>query len=97
MQWSCDTRSWLSGVGFVLRRYGYKHVWAQRAAVLSTWEVNHMPIDPVCGVQVDEEDAVTFTYKGRTYYFCCDDCRDEFREAPEEYVGEGTETMEEEE
>ena len=47
-----------------------------------------MPIDPVCGVQVDEDEAVTATYEGENYYFCCSDCRDEFREAPEEYLGQ---------
>lgn len=47
-----------------------------------------MPFDPVCGVQVDEEDALTASYAGRTYYFCSEDCREEFLEAPEEYVGE---------
>jgi YHS domain-containing protein len=56
-----------------------------------------MPIDPVCGVQVNEDEAVATTYEGQTYYFCCDDCRQEFREAPEEYVSEGVEVLTEEE
>jgi YHS domain-containing protein len=47
-----------------------------------------MLIDPVCGMQVDEDEAVTATYEGENYYFCCDECRDEFREAPEEYLGQ---------
>lgn len=50
-----------------------------------------MPIDPVCGVQLDEEEAVTTNYEEQTYYFCCDDCRQEFMDAPEEYVGEDIE------
>jgi len=45
-------------------------------------------MDPVCGVHVDIEDALTATYEGRTYYFCSEECREEFREAPEEYVGD---------
>ena len=56
-----------------------------------------MPIDPVCGVQVDEDEAVTATYEGENYYFCCSDCRDEFREAPEEYLGQVGRMLTEEE
>jgi len=56
-----------------------------------------MPIDPVCGTRVDEEDALTTNYQGQTYYFCSEDCLEEFREAPEEYVGEPTELFIEDE
>jgi YHS domain-containing protein len=55
-----------------------------------------MPIDPVCAVHVDEDEAVTANYKGKTYYFCCDECKEEFLEAPEEYIGElATESIDE--
>lgn len=70
---------------------------AEARASPQVQEVSSMPIDPVCGVQVDEEDAVTATYQGQTYYFCCEDCRDEFREAPDEYIGEAAESLPEEE
>lgn len=56
-----------------------------------------MPIDPVCGVEVDEQDAITAVYEGRTYYFCNEDCRDEFMEAPEEYLAESSGAFFEEE
>ncbi|MEN6373067.1 MAG: YHS domain-containing protein [Armatimonadota bacterium] len=56
-----------------------------------------MPIDPVCGMQIDEEEALTASYQGQTYYFCSEECRDEFREAPEEYVGEPSEYLMEDE
>lgn len=52
-----------------------------------------MPIDPVCGMRVDEENALTVTYQGQTYYFCSEDCLEEFKEAPEEYVGEPAELL----
>ena len=43
--------------------------------------------DPVCGMTIAEADAVaTVDHEGSTYYFCSQDCADEFREAPEEYV-----------
>ncbi len=46
--------------------------------------------DPVCGMMIDENDAVTTSdYKGRLYYFCSDDCKVEFDENPEEYAGSG--------
>jgi len=43
--------------------------------------------DPVCGMQIDEADAVaTAEYRGKTYHFCSDDCKEAFEEAPEDYV-----------
>jgi YHS domain-containing protein len=48
-----------------------------------------MPIDPVCGMQVTEDEALTSAYQGQIYYFDSEDCRDEFIESPEDYVGEG--------
>lgn len=47
-----------------------------------------MPMDPVCGMQIDEEDALTADFDGQTYYFHSDECREEFLEAPEDYVME---------
>lgn len=44
-------------------------------------------IDPVCGMVVKEEDArEKYEYKGKTYYFCCSDCLDEFKKNPEKYL-----------
>jgi YHS domain-containing protein len=46
-----------------------------------------MAIDPVCGMEVNESNALAETvYEGRTYYFCSPDCKDEFEEDPEEYI-----------
>ena len=48
-----------------------------------------MPIDPVCGMEVDEKSAKDrATFEGQSYYFCSRDCKDEFLEAPEEYIGD---------
>src|SRR3970282_1714500 len=47
-----------------------------------------MPIDPVCNMTVEPENAAASTeYKGKTYYFCAELCRDRFVGAPEQYVG----------
>jgi len=46
---------------------------------------------------MDEEEAVTLKFRGRTYYFCCDECREEFLENPEDYIVEPASEPEEEE
>ncbi|MFO7639473.1 MAG: YHS domain-containing protein [bacterium] len=41
-------------------------------------------IDPVCGMEVTEQDAAcSYEYQGRTYYFCAEACRDQFTQNPE--------------
>lgn len=46
--------------------------------------------DPVCGMVIEESDAVgTSEYEGQRYYFCSDDCKKSFDEAPEDYAERG--------
>ncbi len=46
-----------------------------------------MPIDPVCGMEVDPADAAgTSTYKGETIYFCNPVCKERFDAAPESFM-----------
>ncbi len=46
--------------------------------------------DPVCGMDVQESpDAITYEYKGQTYYFCSRGCRRAFEKDPEKYLREG--------
>ncbi|MGE3841053.1 MAG: YHS domain-containing protein [Vicinamibacterales bacterium] len=43
--------------------------------------------DPVCGMTIEESDAVgTSHYKDKRYYFCSHDCKKEFDENPEDYI-----------
>src|SRR5512134_46667 len=50
--------------------------------------VNAMPVDPVCGMEVDPAEAAgKREYKGKTYYFCSDHCVNKFDGHPEEYAG----------
>ena len=43
--------------------------------------------DPVCGMIIEESDAVgTSEYDGKPYYFCSDDCKKEFDDNPEDYA-----------
>lgn len=49
--------------------------------------------DPVCGMTIDKEDAVaTSEYKGQTYYFCAEICKEDFDKDPESFISkEGSE------
>jgi P-type Cu+ transporter len=44
-------------------------------------------IDPVCGMSVDQNDAPEkLAHDGTTYYFCSNDCREEFEANPADYT-----------
>ena len=46
-----------------------------------------MAIDPVCGMQVDPENAqFTAQHDGETYYFCSRGCMLDFQEDPERFL-----------
>ena len=44
-----------------------------------------MPVDPVCGIELDEDLAVLLEHDGKKYYFCCDGCRKIFIKKPRKY------------
>lgn len=47
--------------------------------------------DPVCGMTIEEQDAVaTADYQGHRYYFCSQDCKQEFDANPDDYVQSST-------
>lgn len=44
------------------------------------------PVDPVCGMKVDPISADhEFAYKGRSYYFCAEQCKEAFEKNPGKY------------
>jgi P-type Cu+ transporter len=44
--------------------------------------------DPVCGMNVEPSTAKQrLDHAGKTYYFCCASCRENFRVHPDEYLG----------
>ena len=44
-------------------------------------------VDPICGMEVAENDAAAIAeYGGKTYYFCCEGCKEEFDQDPQQYV-----------
>ncbi len=48
-----------------------------------------MARDPVCGMEVDVENAPASTeYNGQTYYFCSEECKEDFERNPERYSGQ---------
>jgi len=47
--------------------------------------LNLMPVDPVCGIEMDQELAVSHDHKGKTYYFCCEGCKRIFVKKPGKY------------
>lgn len=40
--------------------------------------------DPVCGMEAAEE--ISLSYKGKTYFFCSDHCRQQFEKDSERYA-----------
>lgn len=48
-----------------------------------------MVTDPVCGMRIEESDAVaTAEHEDRKYYFCSEACKETFLEDPDEYAAE---------
>ena len=46
-----------------------------------------MAKDPVCGMDVQPEQAAGQSeYKGQTYYFCCPSCKEPFEKEPQRYA-----------
>ena len=44
--------------------------------------------DPVCGMNVEPSTAkYKVDHAGKTYYFCCNSCREKFHAHPDEYLG----------
>ncbi|MDD5772083.1 MAG: DJ-1/PfpI family protein [bacterium] len=39
-----------------------------------------MPVDPVCGMEVDEKTVIKVEKDGNAYYFCCEACKQKFLE-----------------
>ena len=43
--------------------------------------------DPVCSMDINPKSAhPVYEYKGRTYYFCAENCRSAFSKNPEKYL-----------
>ena len=50
--------------------------------------------DLACGTKVKKSEAkVSYEYKGKTYYFCSEQCKEKFVKDPEKYIKEGEEQV----
>ncbi len=46
-----------------------------------------MTQDPVCQMEINEQAAeATSTYRGQTYSFCSQECKEQFDQNPEKYT-----------
>lgn len=48
-----------------------------------------MAQDPVCGKWIGEENSPRSEFEGQYYYFCSEDCKLEFDDDPDRYLGWG--------
>ena len=45
--------------------------------------------DPVCGMDVDPDNAAAqSTFEGKNYYFCANECKEKFDANPQQFAGE---------
>ena len=45
------------------------------------------PFNTICPVSTEEPDPeITYTYKGKTYALCCNNCLKKFKKDPEKYI-----------
>jgi YHS domain-containing protein len=50
--------------------------------------------DPVCGMQVDEQNAAGQSqYQEQTYYFCSQSCKQKFDQNPQQYAGDARQSQ----
>jgi len=49
-------------------------------------EMGEQVKDPVCGMNVDADSAVTSEHMGKTFYFCAQGCKEKFDQAPMNYM-----------
>jgi YHS domain-containing protein len=46
-----------------------------------------MILDPICGMHMDPEKAPAMaTYNEHTFYFCCDEHKEQFEQNPEQWI-----------
>ena len=45
-----------------------------------------MMIDPVCGMRIDDKSEFQTQFAGKRYFFCSENCKQEFEADPDEFV-----------
>ena len=55
--------------------------------MLSLFNKSQKATDPVCLMKVKKDgNALKYEYKGQTYYFCSENCQEQFKQDPEKYL-----------
>jgi len=44
-----------------------------------------MPVDPICGIEMDESLVLMHEHDGEKYYFSCNGCKKSFIKKPKKY------------
>ncbi len=48
---------------------------------------SNITTDPVCLMKVaKDENTLKYEYKSKIYYFCSENCKEQFKQKPEEYL-----------
>jgi YHS domain-containing protein len=43
--------------------------------------------DPVCGMDIEQDEAAgQSNFQGKTYYFCCNECKEKFDKNPQMFA-----------
>ena len=87
-------RNWTACIMIVVLAFGFAGIGCQPAAEQETEaeavieEVEDLVelVDPVCGATVAAETEFTTEYEGVTYYFCSEDCMQQFAADPTQYL-----------
>ena len=72
-----------------IREVADRVLWLEDGRIM---DIGRMVRDPVCGMSVESENAVSAQQGGTTYYFCSQGCQREFAESPETFVAADTTT-----
>lgn len=49
--------------------------------------MNDVIVDPVCGIELEKNLAISYKFKNdKVYYFCCDGCRKIFIRKPKKWI-----------
>lgn len=93
-------RNWTAWMVIVVLAFGLAGIGCQPQAEQQAEETEAVTeeveevvelVDPVCGATVDAETEFTTEYEGVTYYFCSDDCMQQFAADPAQYLMTETE------
>jgi YHS domain-containing protein len=78
---------WCGYVKFIYLQTTVPGVFTSHGRYPTSYGESDMAIDPVCGMDVNENNAPAKTdYDGKTYYFCSEQCKKDFEEDPEEFI-----------